>query len=108
MSSISEYQARNILRQLKATLTEITKRDPEQEVQGIALAPLDAALSSIRDLIPNNPVLAQIEDVISPTAVEAGEPMRAVDVLIVVDLMFAVLKQPPSLPRTGGAPRGRL
>jgi hypothetical protein len=36
-------------------------------------------------------------DVISTCTIEAGEPVRAVDVLLVVDLMLAEL--PPSPPR---------
>jgi hypothetical protein len=65
----------------------------------MALPALDAALSQARDLLPNSPVLAQIADVISPEAIEAGEPVRAVDALLVVDIIFAALKPPPAVPQ---------
>lgn len=76
---------------LQEDLQKITARDPEQEVQGLAIPALDAALSAIRDLIPDNPVTSRVQDIISPEAVAAGEPIRAVDVLVVVDLLLGAL-----------------
>jgi hypothetical protein len=87
-------QAGRILRTLKSTLTDITARDPEQEVQGFAIPALDAALTAIRDLIPDSPVISLIRDLISPEAIQAGEPVRAVDVLIVVDILLYALPSP--------------
>lgn len=94
-TEIDPRQARGILRALKVTLKEITNRDPEQEVRGIALPAVDAALSAVRGLLPDDPVLSRVADVISPEAMEDGEPVRAIDVLLVVDLMFAALRPPP-------------
>jgi hypothetical protein len=88
-------EARDILRAVKATLEDATTTDAEQEVQGMALPALDAALAQARDLVPDSTVLSRIADVISPEAIEAGEPVRAVDALLVVNIMFAALKAPP-------------
>jgi hypothetical protein len=95
-TAIDLPQARRILRALKATLDGITAKDPEQEVQGIALPAVDAALSAIRGLLPNSPVLSQIDDLISPAMIEGGETVRAVDVLLVVNIMFAALPREAS------------
>lgn len=77
------------------------ERDPEQEVQGMALPVLDAVVSQAREWRPSDPVLDRVSDVISPAAVEAGEPIRAVDALLVVDLLFSTLK-PRRMPRSAG------
>jgi hypothetical protein len=73
-------KARRVLSSLRSDLQQITAKDPEQELQGIALPAVDAALSSIRGLLPDGPVLSRVDDLISPATIEAGEPVRAVDV----------------------------
>jgi hypothetical protein len=93
-----------MLRALKGTLENATQRDPEQEVQGIALPALDAALVYARDLLPDNPVVSQIDDLISPATVEAGEPIRAIDALLVVDVLFGALKPQPSFGTANSRP----
>ena len=99
-AQIDLWQARSLLTTLRQDLQKITDRDPEQEVRGIAIPVLDAALSSIRELASDNTIMASIRDVISTEAIEEGEPVRAVDVLMVVTTLLAVVPQPPvSLPR---------
>jgi hypothetical protein len=93
------YSARKLLLGLEKTLQEIVKRDPEQEVRGIAVPVLDAALTAMRDLAPDNSVVASVRDVISAEAVEEGEPIRAVDVLLVVTTLIAVGPKPPPATR---------
>jgi len=53
-----------------------------------------------RELASDNAIVASVRDVISAEAIEEGEPVRAVDVLMVVTTLLAVVPQPPvSLPR---------
>jgi Glu-tRNA(Gln) amidotransferase subunit E-like FAD-binding protein len=92
---IDLWQARRLLTTLRQDLQTLVDRDPEQEIRGMAVATLDAALSAVRDLAADNVVLAKIRDVISAEAVEEGEPIRAVDVLLVVTTLLAVVPQPP-------------
>lgn len=61
----------------------------------MAVSTPDVALSAVRDLAANSVVLAKIRDVISAEAVEEGEPIRAVDVLLVVATLLAVVPTPP-------------
>jgi len=99
VADVNVPEARRILRALQRDLQKITARDPEQEVQGIAIPAVDAALAAIRDLIPESPVVSSIADVISPDAIDRGEPIRAVDVLLVVGILREALPQPrPAMP----------
>jgi hypothetical protein len=85
ISAITPEEARQAISQLHIALYNITKKDQEQEVRGIALPVLDAVLSAVRgSLLDGDPVLATLPDLISPEAIEAGEPIRAVDALLVV------------------------
>ena len=99
-SQIDLWQARSLLSTLHRDLQKVVDRDPEQEVRGIAVPVLDAVLSALRGLAPDKPVVASVRDVISAESVEEGEPVRAVDVLMVVTTLLAVIPQPPaSFPR---------
>ena len=77
-----------MLGSLRDTLTNITSRDPEQEVRGIALPVLEAVLQGVRNLMPGDAIAPTVRDVISPEAIAEGEPPRAVDVLLVLDSLL--------------------
>lgn len=93
------------LNKLAANLRRMSDRDPDQEVGSFALPVLDAALSSARAWIPpGHRVADAVQDVISPETIAQGETIRAVDVLLVTDLLVGVLseqlpKPPPRAPR---------
>src|SRR5665213_2223778 len=91
MSSLDVEQARTMLKNLRVTLEKVTTRDPEQEVRGMAIPVLDAAIGEVRALVPDSPIIAQVSDIISPENVAGGEPIRAVDVLVVVDILLGAL-----------------
>jgi len=96
MAPSDPRQIRNMLDGLIGQLEAITKRDPEQELQGIALGPLDAAITAAKEIIgPDNPVAASAADVISPDTVERGEPIRAVDALVLAQLLRDSITVPP-------------
>jgi hypothetical protein len=80
------------LRQLRADLLQLIERDPEQEVTGQALPLIDAVVSEAREALPPESTLAsQIVEIISVDTIEAGEPLRAADALVVVGQLLAVL-----------------
>jgi hypothetical protein len=84
---------------------QAVKNDPEQEVRGIAVRPVGAALPAAQDLVPDSNVLLEIDEVMSVETIEAGEPMRATDVLTVVEMMLAALpseSEPPIIFGTRG------
>ncbi len=84
-----------MLLNLRDTLQKVISRDPEQRIRGISVGILDAAIGSIRDVMPTTPLVAQIKDVISPENVNEGEPLRAIDVLFVVDILIGALPERP-------------
>jgi len=72
------------LRNLRSDLDRYCRDDQEQEVRGIAVPVLDELLSQARQFIPTgDPVLARMQDVVSPESVIAGDPVRAIDALTV-------------------------
>lgn len=85
------YEAKAQIEALIETLSEMVKRQPDQTVQGVALPVLDAVLNSIQGVRPNNPVVVAARGVIRPEQVAAGEPVRAVDVLVVAKQLSAAI-----------------
>ena len=81
--------------QLYKDLSRIADRDPEQEVRGIALPVLDACIAALREVAPNDPVVKALPDVYSAESVAAGEPVRAVDALVVLGQIIAVIGEVP-------------
>lgn len=72
-------------------LQKVADRDPEQEVRGMAVPVLDACLQAFKDHVPNDPIVAAIREVVSPEAIEAGEPVRAVDAALVAGQLAVAL-----------------
>lgn len=96
---IVEETLSNVQRQVRTlaeTLEVVMERDPEQEVQGMALPVLDAVIAAVRDLYPQDPMMAVVRDAISPESIAAGEPIRAVDALLVARQLEAVVGIPPA------------
>lgn len=90
------YKAKQRVTALTEALETLIKRDPEQEVQGIAIPVFDAAVEAIKDdLGRDNPVVAAVAGIISPETVAAGEPIRAADALVVAKMLDAEIGPHP-------------
>lgn len=76
---------------LYRSLEKITEQDPGQEVRGMAIPVLDACLQVFREHVPDDPIVAAIREVLSPRAIAAEEPVRAVDVLLVAGQLAQAL-----------------
>ena len=76
---------------LIASLEKLVERDPEQEVQGMAIPVLDATLGAIKAAMPNDPVVAATVEVVSADVIGAGEPVRAADMLLVARQLDAAI-----------------
>jgi hypothetical protein len=85
------YEAKHKIAALVETLEALTKRDPEQEVQGIALPVLDAVIESVRAARPNDPVVEAVRGIISPEHIASGDPVRAADALLVAKQLDAAV-----------------
>jgi len=73
----------------------MAKRDQEQEVQGIALPVLDAVIEEVKTAIGDDPVVIAIAGIISADTIAAGEPIRAIDALLVAEQLNAAIGRRP-------------
>jgi hypothetical protein len=99
--------ARFRVRSLRDRLREITGRDPEQEVRGIALPVVDSVLYEARKHIKSDdPVVEAISGLVTAETIAEGEPIRAVDALLVADQLLEALNTAAGISRE--TPRERL
>jgi hypothetical protein len=89
------YDAKRKIVALVETLETLTKRDPEQEVQGIALPVLDAVIESVRAARPDDPVVEAVRGIISAEHIASGEAVRAADALLVAKQLDAAIGDYP-------------
>jgi hypothetical protein len=85
------YEAKHKIVALIETLEPLTKRDPEQEVQGIALPVLDAVIEAACAARSDDPVVQSARGIITPEQIESGEPVRAADALLVAKQLDAAI-----------------
>jgi hypothetical protein len=92
------YEAKRQIVSLVETLETLTKRDPEQEVQGIALPVLDVVIESVRGVMPDNPVVEAVRGILAPEQIaSSGEAIRAADALLVAKQLDAAIGPEPLL-----------
>jgi hypothetical protein len=89
------YKAKERVEALIKSLRTLIQKDPEQEVQGFALPVLDAALTDVKQAMPNDPVLRSLVDLFSADFIGAGEPVRAADMLLVAEQLDAAIGSRP-------------
>jgi hypothetical protein len=78
---------------LVKTLAELVERDPEQEVEGIALPVLAEVIELARSFVADDPVVGKVQDVVSPDFIAAGMPIRAADALLVATQLRTALHE---------------
>jgi hypothetical protein len=89
------YAAKRQIVSLVQTLETLTKRDSEQEVQGIALPVLDAVIESVRSVLPDDPIVEAVRGILSPEQIASGEAIRAADALLVAKQLDAAIGPEP-------------
>lgn len=57
----------------------------------MAVPVLDAVITGVRQLLPESGVVQAAREVISPEAVDFGDPVRAVDLLFMVNQLYAAM-----------------
>jgi hypothetical protein len=96
---VDPHDAKRALRYLISDLRAISQKDQEQEVRGMALPVLDSVIEAAKEHVVDDPVVQTIRAVISPEAVAEGEPVRAIDAMIVAQqLLQALERHYPSAP----------
>jgi len=91
------YKAKQRVTALIVSLENMVKADAEQEVTGIAVPVLDAAIEEIKGAVADDPVVQAVAAIISPETIGAGEPIRAVDALLVARQLDAAIGNPPPM-----------
>jgi hypothetical protein len=91
------YDAKRRVEALIGSLKVLVARDPEQEVQGIALPVLDASLEAIKAAKPKDPVVLALVELMSADFIGAGEPVRAADMLVVAEQLDAAIGHRPNV-----------
>lgn len=89
------YGAKRRVDALIKSLNTLVARDPEQEVQGIAIPVLDAALMEIKAAMPDDAVVRALVDLVSADHIGSGEALRAADMLVVAEQLDAVIGPRP-------------
>lgn len=89
------YKEKRQIKALINSLTLLIQRDPEQEVQDMALPVLDAVLEAARKLLPHDPVVQATSGVITPERIISGDVVRAADALVVAMQLEAALGPAP-------------
>ncbi len=89
------YKEKRKITALVRSLSILVERDPEQEVQGMALPVFDAVVEAVRAVKPDDPVVEAVRGVISPEQIALGEPIRAADALLVAEQLDAAIGSYP-------------
>lgn len=84
------YEAKRRVVALIETLEPMVKRDPEQEIRGVAVPVFEAALDVLKSALPHDPVVAAVVGAYAHE-IETGEPVRAVDALLVARQIDAAI-----------------
>ena len=90
MSKDYPYEARRRVDALIKTLEPIVATDPEQEIRGIAVPVFEAAMEAIREAVPDDPVVREASGAYLHE-IKTGEPVRAVDALLVARQLDAAI-----------------
>lgn len=85
------YKAKERITALVETLETLIKRDPEQEVRGLAIPVLEAALTDVKQSIPDDAVVRAMVDLFSADFIATDEPPRAADMLVVARQLDAAI-----------------
>lgn len=85
------YDAKRRVEALIRSLRALIAQDPEQEVQGLAVPVMAAALEAIKPSKPDDPVVVALDDLFSAEVIGADQPIRAADMLIVAEQLDAAI-----------------
>ncbi len=82
MGSDYPYEAKRRVEALIETLEPLVAKDSEQEIRGIAVPVFEATLDVLKEALPDDPVVQKVIGAYE-LEFETGEPVRAVDALLV-------------------------
>jgi hypothetical protein len=89
------YEAKRSIQAVISSTRALIQRDPEQEIQGIALAVADAAIEAVKAAKPDDPIVQSTASIYSADQIGSGDPVRAADLLFVAEQLDAALGPEP-------------
>jgi hypothetical protein len=89
------YDAKRRVQALILSTQTLIQRDPEQEVQGVAIQVVDAAITAVKAAKPDDPVVAATAELFSADHIATGQGVRAADILVVATQLDAAIGEPP-------------
>jgi len=89
------YEAKRRVTGLIDSMTALIARDSEQEVRGIALSVVDAAILAVKAAKPNDPVVIATAELLTAEHIASGEAHRAADLLVVAYQLDAAIGPAP-------------
>jgi hypothetical protein len=91
------FEAKRRVQALISSTEKLIARDPEQEVRGVAIEVVDAAIAAVKVAKPNDSVVAATAELFSPDQIASGDGIRAADILVVAEQLDAAIgPEPPS------------
>ena len=84
------YEAKRRVVALLEALGPASQRDPEQEIRGIAVPVLEATLDVLKGTLQDDPVVLAVVGAYEHE-IATGEPVRAVDALLVAKQIDAAI-----------------
>jgi hypothetical protein len=73
----------------------LVARDPEQEIQGIAVAVADAMIDAVKAAKLDDPIVQSTANIYSADQIGSGDGVRAADLLFVAEQLDAALGPEP-------------
>lgn len=99
-SATYPYKAKRRVEALIVALEKLVACDPEQQVRGLAVPVLDAALADVKKSRPDDPVVTALVDLVSADIIGSGDPIRAADMLLIATQLDAAIgDRPVAMPR---------
>lgn len=89
------YDAKRRVTALIETLEPVVTRDPEQEIRGIAVPVLESTIEFLKAAMPNDAVVQAVMGAFDHE-LTTGEPVRAVDALLVAKQVDAAIGPYPA------------
>jgi hypothetical protein len=103
-------EAKGVILDLKVSLGNIHRRDPDEEVWERSYPFIDAALKLAEPHVGQHPVVREIRELFSPETVADGRGVRVAEVLPQVDVLAGILVRRArelALGQPGATPRRR-
>jgi hypothetical protein len=93
MSYDDMKEAKNVILDLRVSLHTRYERDTEAEISEQEIRTIDAALKMAVTHVGDSPIIAEMQELFSPDAVIAGQPIRVEAILTPLDVLSGIINR---------------